>query len=136
MPRCFRHRLRAGYGDTDKSGVVHHAVYLRYLEDARVAMLRDAALDFRQLEEADRVSLVVARADVRYLRPTFFDDEIDVEIRVEKLRGASLVLDYRVLRGEALLSTASITLACIDLDALRPKRIPFRAELERWMEGA
>ena len=150
MTRTFHHTLRAGYGDTDKSGVVHHAVYLRYLEDARVELLRSLGLDFARLEDEERVSLVVAAASLRYRRPARFDDLLVVEIRVGRLLGASVRLDCRVLRPPPAsgapapeapetepLVEAEITLACVDLDTLRPKRLPFRPTLERWLaEGA
>jgi acyl-CoA thioester hydrolase len=122
--RVVRHRVRPAYGDTDQSGIVHHAVYLRWLEEARTTYLRDAGLDFRELEQGQRIGVAVARAEIRYIRPARFDDDLVVEAWVGKLGGAQMRFDYRVSKGEELLLEAEITLACIDLVRMRAIRIP------------
>lgn len=122
--RIVRHPVRPAYGDTDQSGVVHHAVYFRWLEEARTAYLRDGGVDFRRFEHEHRIGLAVVKAEIRYLRPARFDEELVVEAWVGKLGGAQLRVDYRVLRGDDLLVEAELTLACIDLDRMRAIRIP------------
>lgn len=122
--RVARHALRPAYGDTDQSGIVHHAVYLGWLEEARTTYLRDAGLDFRALEREQRVGFAVVRADLRYVRPALFDDELIVEAWIGKLGRAQLRFDYRVMRGEELLVEGETTLACIDVDRLRAIRLP------------
>jgi acyl-CoA thioester hydrolase len=121
--RRARHPVRPAYGDTDQSGVIHHAVYLRWLEEARTTYLRDAGLDFRELERL-RVGFAVVHADLRYRLPARFDEELVVEAWVGKLGRAQLRFDYRILRGEDLLLEAELTLACIDLDRMRAMRLP------------
>ncbi len=122
--RTVRHLVRPAYGDTDQSGVVHHAVYLRWLEEARTTYRRDAGLDFRKLEHEERIGVAVARAELRYMRPARFDDELVVEAWVGKLGGAQMRFDYKVRRGEEILMEAEVTLACIDLVRMRAIRIP------------
>ncbi|MCA9574982.1 MAG: thioesterase family protein [Polyangiales bacterium] len=117
------YRLRTGYGDTDQSGVIHHAVYMRYLEDARADYLRQRGLDFAALEHGQRIGMAVARATMRFLRPARFDDLLDIEVRVETQR-ATMLFDYRVLCGDVLLLEAQLTLACIDLEKMRAIRLP------------
>ena len=117
------YRLRTGYGDTDQSGVIHHAVYMRYLEDARADYLRERGLDFAALEQGQRIGMAVARATMRFLRPARFDDLLDIEVRVETQR-ATMIFDYRVLRGDTVLLEAQLTLACIDLEKMRAIRLP------------
>ena len=120
----FTHEVRAGYGDTDQGGIVHHSVYLRWLEEARVEFLRAEGVDYKRLERDGRVGLAVARADLRYVLPARFDDLLTVELEVARARGATIVLDYRIRRDDALLLEATLTLACIDLDRMRPIRLP------------
>jgi acyl-CoA thioester hydrolase len=122
-PRRVRHHVRPAYGDTDQSGVIHHAVYLRWLEEARTAYLRDEGVGFRALEEA-RVGFAVVHADLRYRKPARFDEELVVEAWVGKLGRAQLRFDYRILRGDELLLEAELTLACIHLDHMRAIRLP------------
>jgi acyl-CoA thioester hydrolase len=117
------YRLRTGYGDTDQSGVIHHAVYMRYLEDARADYLRVRGLNFADLEQRQRIGMAVARASMRFLRPARFDDVLDIEVRVATQR-ATMIFDYRVLCGDTLLLEAQLTLACIDIVNMRAIRIP------------
>lgn len=119
------YEVRAGYGDTDQGGVVHHAVYLRWLEQARVEWLRARGLDFGELERQHRVTLVVANAELAYHLPARFDDVLAIEATLTRKMGATLIFEYVVRRGDAILATAKTRLACVDLDTLRPVRLPF-----------
>ncbi len=120
----FLHALRPGYHETDQSGIIHHSVYLRWFEDARVALMRSRGMDFGALEREDRVGMAVHHADVRYRMPARFDEALEVEVWVGQARRASMRFDYRLWRGEELLCEASIGIACIDLDGMHAIRIP------------
>ncbi|NCQ61380.1 MAG: YbgC/FadM family acyl-CoA thioesterase, partial [Myxococcales bacterium] len=85
--RSHTYQVRAGYGDTDQGGVVHHAVYLRWLEQARVEWLRARGLDFGELERRHRVTLVVANAELSYKRPARFDDILAIETTLVRKLG-------------------------------------------------
>lgn len=111
----IRHPVRVGYADTDQGGVVHHSVYLRWLEQARVEFLRANGLEYRALEYDTRIALPVAEARVKYRRPARFDEQLEVECWIGKLGRASIRFQYRVHRGGEVLTEAEITLACIAL---------------------
>lgn len=111
---AHRLRLRVYYEDTDFSGVVYHANYLRYLERGRTDYLRLAGIDQSRLHaEEGGLAFVVRRMGLDYLRPARMDDVLVVETRVEAARGASLTMRQRVLRGEEELLTAAVLVACI-----------------------
>lgn len=116
---AFRWPVRVPYVDTDRGGVVHHGAYLRYLEQARVELLRAEGVDYRTLEEELGHGLPVAEIRVRYKKPLTFDDDIEVETWVGLLNRAKIRFDYRVWRGEQLVSEAQITCACVRMDTLR-----------------
>jgi len=118
------HRVRVGYGDTDQGGVVHHAVYLRWLEEARVEYLRARGVDYRAVELDERLGLPVVEARLRYRKPARFDDVLDVETRVGRLSRATVRFDYVVRRGDERLVDAQVTLACVQLDAQRLCSVP------------
>lgn len=124
--RAFVYRVRVGYGDTDQGGVVHHSVYLRWLEQARVELLRARGVVYRDLEYDEALGLPVAEARIRYRKPARFDEELAVETRVGRLSRASIRFDYVVRRGEEVLSEAEITLACVKLPEGRLQRLPDR----------
>ncbi len=118
------HRVRAGYVDTDQSGVIHHSVYVRWFEEARNAFLRERGLNFVDLEHHRRIGVAVAQMNVRYRRPVVFDQEVDVHVWVGQLKNASLRFDHMIESEGMRLTEAEVTLACIDLDRKRAIRIP------------
>ena len=132
----FEHDVTVRYSETDQMGVVHHANYLLYCEDARTAMMRARGLPYGELERSG-VGLPVRQADLRYRAPALYEDDLRVKVRIEAWRAASMTFAYSIERlgpGEpALLVTATIELACIDLETKRPKVFPeeLRAFLAR-----
>jgi len=115
--------VRVYYEDTDFSGLVYHASYLRFLERGRTDSLRLAGVDQSQLH-ADGEGLVFAvrRMTLDFLRPAGMDDVLVVETRTREVRGATILIAQRVLRGDEALLTAEVTVAC--LGGGRPRRIP------------
>jgi acyl-CoA thioester hydrolase len=119
------HRLpvRVYYEDTDFSGLVYHASYLRFLERGRTDSLRAAGIDQSALHaEGEGIVFVVRRMAIDYLLPARMDDILVVETRNAAVRGASLVIAQRILRGGDLLVTADVLVAA--LSGGRPSRIP------------
>lgn len=106
--------LRVYYEDTDFSGAVYHAGYLRFMERGRTEMLRAAGIDQSALFADGRgLGFAVRRITVDYLRPARMDDLLTVETRVVAVRGASLDLSQRVLRADAVLVGAVVQVAAV-----------------------
>lgn len=112
-----RHRVRVGYVDTDKAGVVHHTVYLVWLEAARIEFLREGGLDYRAFERETHLALPVIEARVRYRSPARFDDVVDIETWASSCTRAKVVFESRIIRGEATLCEGIVECACVDMDA-------------------
>lgn len=120
----FVHRVRVGYGDTDQGGVVHHAVYLRWLEEARVELLRARGLNYRSVELDQKLALPVVEAHLRYRNPARFDDELRVETRIGALGPATIRFEYAIFCGEATICEATVRLASVRLPEMRACRLP------------
>ncbi len=116
--------MRVGYADTDQGGIAHHSVYVRWMEEARVAYLREAGVNFAQIEHELGISVVVVDLSLHYRAPAHFDEVLQVETRIEKLGHASIMFRYRITCEERELCTATIKLACIDLSKKRPRPFP------------
>lgn len=118
--------LRVYYEDTDATGVVYHAAYVRYFERGRTEWLRATGCSLRTLAERNRVVFTVASMTVRYRRPARLDECLSVVAGVTHFGGASLVFAERIERaGEALaLATARVRVACVDARTFRPCRLP------------
>ena len=118
-----RFPLRVYFEDTDLSGVVYHANYLRYMERARSDMLRVAGIDQRAHFEATGDAYVVADLAIAYRASARLDDELIVATRVQAVRAASVVIHQRVSRGPTILTEGRVTAALVTA-AGRPRRQP------------
>ena len=115
--------LRVYFEDTDFSGVVYHANYLRFMERARSDMLRVAGIDQRAAHESGEGCYAVAALAIRYRLPARLDDVLLVTSRVVDVRAASCVIHQRVMRERELVAEADVTAAFLALDG-RPRRQP------------
>ena len=114
--------LRVYYEDTDFSGVVYHASYLRFLERGRTEFIRDLGIDQAALHRDTGFAFVVRRMTIDWIRPALMDDVVTVETAPSRLKGASVVLAQRILRGEAVLLTADVLVAATERG--RASRLP------------
>ncbi len=115
-------RLRVRFYETDLMGIVHHSKYLWYFEAARVEWLRRRGVTYADWA-ARGIHLPVVDVQLKYLMPARFDDELTIETSLGEQRLASVRFDYRILRGQDLLTTGATRLACVNQDhAVR--RIP------------
>lgn len=117
--------VRVYYEDTDFSGVVYHASYLRFLERGRTEFLR--AHDIHQtalfdVEAAARLVFVVRKMSIEFLKPARMDEELTIETRIANLGGASIEMAQRILRDEEPLVTAHVRIAAVS-DG-RAQRLP------------
>ena len=118
-----RFGLRVYFEDTDLSGVVYHANYLRWMERARSDMLRAAGIDQREVFDAGWGAYAVAEIAIRYAAPARLDDAVVVTSRVTKATTARVVIQQRVSRDGVVLADAEVTAALVASDG-RPRRQP------------
>ncbi|MFC6788288.1 tol-pal system-associated acyl-CoA thioesterase [Methylobacterium komagatae] len=106
--------LRVYYEDTDFSGFVYHASYLRFMERGRTELLRGLAGDQSDLHrEARGLVFVVRKMAIDFRKPAYMDDQLVVRTMTRELRGASMTLAQEVRRGEDILVAADVTVACV-----------------------
>lgn len=105
------HRLavRVYFEDTDLSGVVYHANYLRWMERGRSDMLRLAGIDQRAAHEAGEGAYAVSELAIKYRAPARLDDAIIVASRLTSIRPASCRIHQRVMREGLILAEAEVT---------------------------
>jgi acyl-CoA thioester hydrolase len=120
--RC-RVPLRVRFGETDAVGVANNAAYLSWFEVGRIEYLRAAGHDYAAVH-AGGIDLVVAEATVRYLRPLWFDDEIDLHCWCAQLRRASVEFSYELWSRGELCATGSTRHACVDRARMAPVPLP------------
>ena len=119
MKDLFFLERRVAFADTDAMRVTHHANYLRYCEEARVAWMRERALHTTHFPHADRV-LAVLEYRVRHRGPSTFDDLLRVTLQVRR-EGARVRFHYKVTRDEDLIAEAETLHIAVD-ERLRPAK--------------
>ena len=125
--------VRVYYEDTDFSGVVYHASYLRFMERGRSDFVRLSGVGHAELfDEEVPLAFVVRRMSIEYMKPARIDDVLEIETRAEAVAGASFTLLQTVRRGTEALVTARVVAALVDPQG-RPRRIPahLRARLSQ-----
>lgn len=118
--------VRVYYEDTDFSGIVYHASFLRFIERGRSDYIRLLGIHHHELDQGtdeERVAFAVRHMDIDFLKPARIDDVLDVETRVFAIKGARMVLDQCVMREGQELFRARVTVVAISRDG-RPKRMP------------
>jgi acyl-CoA thioester hydrolase len=132
--------VRVYYEDTDFSGVVYHASYLRFMERGRTNYLRLIGADHRALfeqaeKEAPGFSFVVRHISIDFRKPAFMDDVLDIVTTPEEVKGASVTLNQKVVRGVDLLVEAHVQVAFVSGGRAKPIPKPLRVAMKADQES-
>ena len=133
--------VRVYYEDTDFSGVVYHANYLRFMERGRTNYLRLLGTDQRALfeearKEAPGFAFVVRSMSIEFLAPARMSDLLEIETESEEVKGASITLRQRVTCGGDTLVAAQVRVACVSEGRARAIPVPLRQAMQADRDGA
>lgn len=118
--------VRIYYEDTDFSGVVYHAAYLKFLERGRSDFLRLCGIHHNELDgglHGEPLAFAARRMEIDFLKPARIDDVLEIVTILEEAKGARIVLRQEARRNEDLLVSARVTVAVISREG-RPRRLP------------
>ena len=121
MANKFEFQIRVYIEDTDAGGIVYHANHIRFMERARTEWLRASGIS-HYWHQKD-YNFVVHKIGLKYSRPILMDDLITVTASVVSCKATSFVLQQNIYRGEIMLASGEVELACISA-AMKPLRIP------------
>jgi acyl-CoA thioester hydrolase len=127
--------VRVYYEDTDFSGIVYHANYLRFMERGRTNYLRvlgavHGALFAQAQTQAPGLAFVVRSMQIEFLTPARMDDVLAVETVPAEVKGASIMLRQRVMRADETLVEARVRVACVSGGRARPIPKPLRLAMQ------
>jgi acyl-CoA thioester hydrolase len=128
--------VRVYYEDTDVSGIVYHANYLRYMERGRSEFLRLAGIHHMvMLANAEPIAWTIRRLEIEYAKPARLDDNLEIHTRYRTMSGARLTGEQWVKRDGVELVTAKVEAAIITMTG-KPRRIPedVRARLQDFVD--
>jgi acyl-CoA thioester hydrolase len=134
-------QVRVYYEDTDFSGLVYHASYLRFMERGRTNHLRLLGANHRALfeeteKEAPGLAFVVRSMQIEFLRPARMDDVLEVVTAPAEVKGASIMLIQQVMRGDEILVDARVRVACVSGGRARPIPKPLRMAMQADRDSA
>ena len=113
----FVHRETVRFRDVDSVGHVNNAVYLSYLEDARIAFLRQAP-------DEDPFGMVAARIEIDFRSPAEIGETIEVSVTPGRVGNTSFVLDHELRANGRLVAEASTVLVAYDYEREEPRAVP------------
>jgi acyl-CoA thioester hydrolase len=133
--------VRVYYEDTDFTGIVYHANYLRYMERGRTNYLRLIGTDHRALfeateQEAPGFAFVVRAMTLDFLKAARMDDVLEIATAPQDVKGASITLHQQVRRGEDLLLEARVRVAFVSGGRARPIPKPLRIAMKADQDAA
>lgn len=119
-------QLRVYWEDTDASGVVYHANYLKWAERGRTEWLRALGGEQQRWIVEAGIAFTVAEMTVRYRRPARLDDRVLIKTELGVQRRASLMFEQRILLADSgeLLAQMSVKAGCVDVKTFRPRPLP------------
>jgi acyl-CoA thioester hydrolase len=115
--------LSVYYEDTDLSGFVYHANYLRFMERGRTECLRLAGAKLAALDAPEPTAWAILSADVQFRRPARLDDVVEVHTRLLSISGARMTIAQQILLDGALLVEGRIE-ACVITLSGKARRVP------------
>ncbi len=119
----FSFKLRVYIEDTDAGGIVYYVNYLKFMERARTELMRTQGYGKDYIFNHD-LMFVVRDVAITYLRPARLDDELVATATIVSVRGAAMRLHQSVRLGEEILAQGDVTIACVDRNGLKPRRLP------------
>lgn len=120
----FSISVRVYYEDTDAGGVVYYANYLRFMERARTEWLRSLGFEQDALSKDEGVVFAVRSAGLEFIKAARFNDLLQVDVIVAATGKASVTFNQKITRGDELICSGEIRLACVDAIRFVPKSIP------------
>jgi acyl-CoA thioester hydrolase len=110
------------YSETDQMGIIHHANYLIYLEEARLEWLNQLGFSYMKMEE-EGVLLPVYNIDIKYKNPIKFGDEICVRVFLQSMPTTRVVFDYEIVNQDnQICAVCELTLVFTDAQTFRPRK--------------
>lgn len=119
----FHLPVRVYIEDTDAGGIVYYVNYLKFMERARTEWFRNRGYDKPALF-GDDLMFVVHSVNIEYRRAARLDDSLTATARVLKAGRTFLLMEQKVIRGEELLCSAEVKIACVTRGAMKPAAIP------------
>ena len=121
----YSYKKRVRYGETDQMGYLYYGNYAQYYEIGRVEMLRDLGISYRDMEKLDGIILPVVSMQVRYLRPAYYDELLDIRTTLKKKPDQYITFDVEIWKeSNQLINSAQVKLCFYDIKVKKTCKCP------------
>lgn len=118
------HSLRVRYGETDPMKYVYYGNYAEYLEIGRVELFRSIGMSYNEIENQG-IWLPVSEYKIKYLRPAFYDEKLEIHTFVKKIPGVRIEFEYEIFNEEKIkITEASTSLFFLDARTRKVVKCP------------
>ena len=124
MNNFFRYDTSVYYEDTDSSGFVYHASYIKFAERGRFEMIKYIFPNIKEIISHNNFFFVVKDLSVKYIKPLVLFDKVAIETKIRKLNRASLELQQKIYKNNSNYCSIEVKLVWINKEDGKPKRIP------------
>ena len=126
------YKRRVFYYETDQMSIVHHSNYIRWMEEARLDYMRQAGVNYREMEE-EGIIMPVVSVDCRYITPTHYDDTIDILVSLTAFNGVRASFCYEIKSEDGTVVASGHSEHCF-LDATTRRPISLKRRLPSFYE--
>ena len=119
----FSIKIKVRYCETDQMGLVHHGSYINYFEEARISWISNLGLSYNEMEKSG-IILPVSKLNVSYLRPAYFDDDLEVNVELAELPTSRLIFNYTIKNKDEVVVKGTTVLAFLNKESKNPVRCP------------
>ena len=129
----FVFTMRVRYSETDQMGYCYYGNYAQYLEVGRVEAIRNLGVVYKELEKKG-ILLPVSEFSIRYKSPAFYDDELTITTKIDRITGARIYFSYVITCEDKIIAHAETTLVFLDKSSGRPMQCPdfFHEKLKKY----
>ena len=119
----FSIKIKVRYCETDQMGLVHHGSYINYFEEARISWISNLGFSYSDMEKSG-IILPVSKLNVNYLKPSYFDDELDICVELAELPTSRLIFNYTIKKDNDIVVKGNTVLAFLNKETKKPVRCP------------
>ena len=111
----FLTKRRIEFGDTDLAGIVHFSQFFRFMESAECEFLRSRGLSVKLDWEGQAIGFPRVSASCDYIKPTTFEDVLDVAVSIDRIGTKSVTYAFEFTRGGDVIARGKVTSCCVSV---------------------
>ena len=123
MKKCFNHKIKVYYEDTDAGGIVYYANYLKFLERARSEALSDIGLSNLKIKKENNALIIVKSCNIDFNKSAHLEDQLRINSFITKFSKTSFIMSQSIFRDNDIIVNSKVHLVFVN-EKSKPIKIP------------